>query len=320
MDVVIEGLNGAQITNSWTVAATSLLLVDYLHTFPLEVELMWPAPVGTVKVVYMFARYTAVVQITFGWIFAFSKSLTAEQCSLVFAATGFTSIFNAFFSEAILYLSVHAFSGRTRRMRLFLGGLFVAKFIACTILLSKYFTQAKHIVLDLPGLHCVPINLRSHLVASAFVIPVGAETVLLSVMLWSAYHQYRNLRSALMFVFIRDGFIYLFGIAVLSIVNCVLAFTAPESIRLVLAIPQSVAIPLLATRMALHLRKTAHRNKLSEGITLNTRTEDSRSSHRIPQFVHPSRTTFTTVIDVGRPPSNGGVEGEGIDLKLPRFQ
>ncbi|KAH6891646.1 hypothetical protein BKA70DRAFT_851911 [Coprinopsis sp. MPI-PUGE-AT-0042] len=37
MDVVIEGLNGAQITNSWTVAATSLLW-SIICILPLELN------------------------------------------------------------------------------------------------------------------------------------------------------------------------------------------------------------------------------------------------------------------------------------------
>ncbi|KAH6908209.1 hypothetical protein BKA70DRAFT_293024 [Coprinopsis sp. MPI-PUGE-AT-0042] len=87
-------------------------------------------------------------------------------------------------------------------MRLFLGVLFahalscfpsnLHKRNVCTPhplldspLASQFFLD---IVLDLPGIHCLPINFQSRLVASAFVIPVGAEAVLLSVMLWSAYH------------------------------------------------------------------------------------------------------------------------------------
>ncbi|KAH6891626.1 hypothetical protein BKA70DRAFT_1572063 [Coprinopsis sp. MPI-PUGE-AT-0042] len=329
MDALVEGLNGALLANYLTVASISLLVADYMNTFPIEVELLWPAPISTVKVMYMLARYTVVVQITFGTILSFSNSLTAEQCSLVFSATGFSSICNAFSAEAILYVSVHAFSGGGKRMRIFLGSLFMAKFIACTVLLSKYFTNVPRthppalqdtslidrdiltdMVVELPGLHCVPINPQIHLVASAYAIPVAAETVLLGVMLWSAYHQYRNLRSALMLVFIRDGFIYLVGIAVLSVASCILAFTAPGNVRLVLALPISVAIPVLATRMALHIRKTAQRDML---FTMNTRKEPPRLSYSMPRFAHPPHTT-STVIDVDRNASAGGSEVQNARL------
>ncbi|KAH6908235.1 hypothetical protein BKA70DRAFT_1562812 [Coprinopsis sp. MPI-PUGE-AT-0042] len=304
MDALVEGLKGVMLANYLTVASISLLVVDYMNTFPIEVELLWPAPISTVKVVYMLARYTVVVQIAFGTILIFSKSLTAEQCSLVFSATGFSSICNAFSAEAILYVSVHAFSGGGQRMRIFLGSLFMAKSIACTILLSKYFTSVPYRVLDLPGWHCVPISSQVNLVTSAYAIPVAAQTVLLGVMLWSAYHQYRNLRSALMLVFIRDGFIYLVGIAVLLVASCILAFTGPGNVRLVLALPISVAIPVLATRMALHIRKTAQRDML---FTMNTRKEPPRLSYSMPRFAHPPHTT-STVIDVDRNASAGESE------------
>ncbi|KAF5334649.1 hypothetical protein D9611_011983 [Ephemerocybe angulata] len=87
-------------------------VIDFLHTFPDEVQLMWPTAFSIPKLLYFFVRYWVFVNgilaaLTTGSLFPTEN--TSEQC-----------IANIKAAIGILFYRVWAFSGKDNRMLIYL--------------------------------------------------------------------------------------------------------------------------------------------------------------------------------------------------------
>ncbi|KAJ2926467.1 hypothetical protein H1R20_g10622, partial [Candolleomyces eurysporus] len=79
-EVIVRAYISIRYMNYVVVSSFALLVADFLHTFPDEVQLMWKAPVSLVKILFFFLRYFSLVQGTFSLTYSIPINLSAAQC------------------------------------------------------------------------------------------------------------------------------------------------------------------------------------------------------------------------------------------------
>ncbi|RXW17158.1 hypothetical protein EST38_g8692 [Candolleomyces aberdarensis] len=61
-DTIVRAYTSTRYVNYLAVSSFALVIVDFLHTFPDEVRLMWKAPMSLPNVLFFAIRYYSLVQ------------------------------------------------------------------------------------------------------------------------------------------------------------------------------------------------------------------------------------------------------------------
>ncbi|KAF6744741.1 hypothetical protein DFP72DRAFT_65480 [Ephemerocybe angulata] len=253
-------------TNYTCCAGYTLIIADYVHTFPDEVRLVWPRPWGLPKALFLFVRYyTLIVIVGQGFRLGtrFPPTLTLLQCRRLFIFSGLSFAAVLFGSEAILFVRVHAFSGRGRKMLAYLIIQYVVIQGAILFLIVK-FLREMHFTSPLPTAvrspfpelqFCRPFEAQKTLIGAAFVLMLGSITVIMFIMGYLAHQKHRGLRSELLRVFYKDGITYFICLSIMTSVNVFITFAAPKDLQFLFLEMEVALHGILSTRMILHLRK-----------------------------------------------------------------
>ncbi|EAU82532.2 hypothetical protein CC1G_10991 [Coprinopsis cinerea okayama7 len=198
------------------------LLVDYLETIPLEIRYIWYGKKTLVTTVYFLARYTVFLSYVFGALHTLKwANIPVERCFLTYILTSVTHMVNSAFCEGLLYAQVYAFSGGKRLMGVYLLFQFIALHCAKFALQTRYSIRVGAFeILDLTeDVHCIAItpsqDASSHL-GGVFIAQTVGLYVLIAITLWIHRFGYRDLKSALLTVLIRNGMIYFVTVTALS--------------------------------------------------------------------------------------------------------
>lgn len=241
----------------------ALVVVDYIQTFPEEVELMWFAPLSIPKVLFFVVRYYVIVDNIFAVLFAPGRGTSANECKAAFTRSAISSPLLVVGAEAILFYRVYAFSGRGRWMLIYLLLQFITIHVTSFIFFARYLGSLEFINWPLPKTLCVPFKADLTLLAGVFTALLASVIIAMLIMMFVAYRKHRGLNSTLLQVFYRDGVFYFICLSALASANIAMSFAASNGYKYFLAQIEIDAHAILATRMLLHLRNIANRETQS---------------------------------------------------------
>ncbi|TEB32172.1 hypothetical protein FA13DRAFT_287702 [Coprinellus micaceus] len=276
LEYIIDGYNATKYTNYLGVGGFALIVADYLHTLPDEVRLMWPSPLSTPKVLFYILRYYLFIHHVLTVLYGERVDLTPEECYAGFVRVTVSSAIVITIAEAILFLRVYAFSGKQRSMLIYLSIQFVAVHAGVFGVLARYISTVKYVKYPFNNMTCMPSTGESELLGITFALLLTSVVVVMLMMMYIAFLKHRDLNNALMMIFYRDGIFYFICISALASTNIFVNFFAPHGYKFLFVQTEVDIHVILATRMLLHLRRWAERERV--GATANGRTPQTRSS------------------------------------------
>ncbi|KAJ2930412.1 hypothetical protein H1R20_g6695, partial [Candolleomyces eurysporus] len=262
LQAIIRGYRTTKYVNYLGVAGHSAVVADFLHTFPTEVQLMWPTPLSVPKVLFFALRYYILIHHILAVLYGLPTGRSPEQCRTAFVRIGISSILVVVASEAILFIRVYAFSGRNRKVLIYLILQFLAIHASAFVLLTKFLQTVKFVKFPIPNLVCMPASTNGHMLGGVFALLLASVVIVMFIMIYIAFRKHRNFNSALLTIFYRDGIFYFICLSVLASANIVVNLAAPDGGLKFLLVQTEIDLHvILSTRMLLHLRGWAERER-----------------------------------------------------------
>ncbi|KAF6745960.1 hypothetical protein DFP72DRAFT_923709 [Ephemerocybe angulata] len=261
LEAIIHGYKDTKITNYLGVSGHALVVVDFLETFPDEVRLMWPTPLSLPKVLFFALRYYILVHSVFAATYGVPTGMSPKQCSDSFLRVALSSIITMIASEAILFIRVYAFSGRNKKLLIFLVVQYLAIHASAFALLYKFIKTVHFVKFPIDHLVCFPAQSKNILLSGVFALLLGSVIIVMFIMMYIAFRKHRNINNALITIFYRDGIFYFICLSALATANIIVNLAAPSSGMKFLLVQSEVNIHvILSTRMLLHLRSWAEKD------------------------------------------------------------
>ncbi|KAG1764506.1 hypothetical protein EV702DRAFT_1283286 [Suillus placidus] len=248
---------GLQLAKYTNVAASAVLIYDYLVTLHSEAQWSWGRKWGIIRIVFTISRY---VPFAGALMTSYSavKTWGTQNCAPFNDAVNGIHFLGIIASEGLLISRVYAFSGNKRAYLIILLSFGLAIMVVCVIL------SAAPINFNIPGPVAPPCVLEG---ARSSALPYGLlmffEIVLMSTTAFLRYRHYLGSQSALIRSIYRDGLLYMFCITMISIVNVIVIVVLPLSYSEMLNTPQIVAHSVLASRILFNLQATREQPFLS---------------------------------------------------------
>lgn len=248
-------------------SAQALVVFDYFCTLSEEVRLMWPAPWSVPKVLFFGLRYYIVVHLVFSDMYGFVPNQSPEQCAKAMFRIAISVFSILAVSEAILFIRVYAFSGKNRKLMIFLICHFLILHASALVLTLRFHKSLKFAALPPPFSEtCMPVEGNTDLLSGSFGLILTSLATVMFIMMFIAVRKHRDLNSSLLRVFYRDGIFYF---VVLSALATAVIAGPSGPLKFTLVLPAVSFHVILSTRMLMHLRswavKTCYSNDTGPG-------------------------------------------------------
>ncbi|KAF6751551.1 hypothetical protein DFP72DRAFT_476440 [Ephemerocybe angulata] len=256
-----------RFVNYVNLSGHTLVVIDFLHTFPDEVRLMWPAPLSVPKVLFFFTRYYILVHSIFTIRYETSVGLSAEKCRNVFILVFASSCFAVLWSEGILFFRVWAFGHRRRKIAMYLTMQYFTIHTPSFVFLILFLRTVRFPAPGGPDAPCLPPSAEYMYLGICFALALLSILTIMAIMVSIALRNYRNSENGLFGLFYRDGIFYFLCLSGLAVANSAVNFAAPVAYKMLLLEIQIVLHVVLSTRMILHLRMWASQDTSGEAMT-----------------------------------------------------
>lgn len=251
-------------TESYLLAfCLCLIVVDWAHTFPSEVSLMWPGKLSAIKVLYFLNRYFIVDIVA---SFAHMNGVPVLQtCKTAFYTASIALVVGFALAEAVMYIRLYALSGQSRVLLIILSLQFLGVHVGSIVLLAVLLAPTVYTPSPIPSLvPCWPDESDDSSVAIFFGIVMGSEFLILVYTCWIGFKKHRQTRSPLLTVFYRDGMFYFMALLIASTANIVILFSVLPTCKYMFNIPQRALHSIIAGRTILHLREQTKERREEE--------------------------------------------------------
>ncbi|RXW23630.1 hypothetical protein EST38_g2234 [Candolleomyces aberdarensis] len=139
---------------------------------------------------------------------------------------------------------------------------FIAIHASALALLIRFLQTIVFTKFPIPNIVCMPARTDSKLLGGVFALLLGSVIIVMFIMMYIAFRKHRNFNSTLLSVFYRDGIFYFICLSALASANIVVNLAAPEGGFKFLLVQTEIDLHvILSTRMLLHLRSWAERDK-----------------------------------------------------------
>ncbi|TEB19561.1 hypothetical protein FA13DRAFT_344518 [Coprinellus micaceus] len=257
--------HAARLLNSVRFAAITLVLVDYIHTLPEEIRLIWPTRLSTPKVIFVIVRYGNIAFALAQYLYTLGFMFSENACRHLLAVISMVLII---LGEGIMYVRVLAFSGRDRRV---LGSLVFA-YVATTVTsigcivpwVNSSFVAAGVV----PGIACALLHDTHLYVNAVHALLLLSNTYLVAMLMAIGFRRHRitgpSIRErggGVLYQFYRAGLWYFLVVLGLNIANILVDVLNTYDFRYMLMSVQVHLHGMLVTRIVLQLRRYAEKNQ-----------------------------------------------------------
>ncbi|KAF9255807.1 hypothetical protein L218DRAFT_831117, partial [Marasmius fiardii PR-910] len=148
-----------------------LLVYELILTLHLEIEFIWRRKWSFLTILYILQRYLPLFDTAFLAIHhSFAPNLTIQYCTLNYKMSGWSSITGFVLSQVILALRIWAVWETSIPVALGLITFFLACWIPCLILFSKFLKTLKFAILPIPNFRGCFITEGSHIIYLGWVL------------------------------------------------------------------------------------------------------------------------------------------------------
>ncbi|KAF8994891.1 hypothetical protein BDQ17DRAFT_1251259, partial [Cyathus striatus] len=151
-------------------------LFDYFLTLGSEIDLIWPSPWNTVKVLFFLARYTPFIDLFNMAYHHFTYGLSERNCAASYHATGWLFLLGVSVTEAIQTFRTWAVWKNDRRIQTILPITYAGTLISATVLVAKFLGTLQSPLLLSPALEgCTVIN-GSSILSIVWMLLLGLDS------------------------------------------------------------------------------------------------------------------------------------------------
>ncbi|KAJ2918826.1 hypothetical protein MD484_g1563, partial [Candolleomyces efflorescens] len=238
------------IATRYTLNASAVLwMVDWLHTLPVEISMIWGSRFNLVKILFFVNRYP-VVDLIAAYILVYNGVAESCQISMIF---GIGELPIPFYTHrcvlifdvdvdsnsdptspvclstvAIMFLRLYALSGGKKWLKWYLITHFTVIHIAAFVTISIALSQLLWIQSPIPTyVPCIAIEDGAVLATSVFSMLLASEFIILSMTLYIGLKRNKGESSPLWKVLYRDGVVYFVALVASSAMNVILAAVLP---------------------------------------------------------------------------------------------
>ncbi|KAF5363312.1 hypothetical protein D9756_000205 [Leucocoprinus leucothites] len=275
----------ARLVTCCNFASVTILILDWLLTFDLEVSLVWKSRWNIMKGLYLLARYLPFVDVTLALLHQFSDTLQASQCQQMYEAQSWIFVSGAALVEIIFSIRTWAVWKQGTRCTL---GLIITFFVIWTgVVVANvlYLKGTSHGSSLAPHLIGCFMTKSSPILFVGYILLMLYDAFLLTLMVIRGLSIFRAAGAAragennrLALVVFGDGIIYFFYIfgayifsttsnvgseelthnpTAISLINILIITRLPVDLEVLLMMPARVIHAVLACRVVLHIREQA---------------------------------------------------------------
>ncbi|KAG2119775.1 uncharacterized protein F5147DRAFT_121404 [Suillus discolor] len=243
---------GIQTSKYCNVAGLGVLIFDYFLTLEPEIRWTWNRRWNITRILFVISRYMAFAAAGMT-TYAAIATRANENCTNFSRASNAIHIISIIAGEGLLIIRTYAFWRKNNKLLAVLLVLAVIC-IACGVGLTDF----------VGGLLAVPANPsapptsnctfqagQSSAIQYGFL--AAYEILLLSLMVFKRYKDYRDYTSRLVRVVFQGGVWYLAPIISVSVANTLITVLVPQSYNEMLDLPQLVLHSMLASRVLFSL-------------------------------------------------------------------
>ncbi|KAG1807689.1 uncharacterized protein BJ212DRAFT_739192 [Suillus subaureus] len=265
MPIANTGIQTAKYCN---VAGLGVLIFDYFLTLEPEVRWTWNGRWNITRVLFIISRYMAFVAAGMT-SYAAIATRANEDCSHFNRASNAIHIITIVAAEGLLIIRTYVFWKQSKKLLVVLLVL-AAISIACAVSITEVVNNVVAPA-DPSAPHtsnCTFQAGRSSAIQYGFL--VAYELLLMSLMMFKRYQDYRDSDSRLVRAVFQGGMRYMTAIIFVSVVNIVIMSVVPASYDMMMDVPQLVLHSMLASRVLFVLRESDQDE--SDGGTLQMST------------------------------------------------
>ncbi|TFK25846.1 hypothetical protein FA15DRAFT_755467 [Coprinopsis marcescibilis] len=259
----------------YTSDAACLVLwaADYLHTLPLEARLLrcpYDSSDLFLSATFVLLRYLPAFQIIISLILRASAYNSPEALCLARSAIVMAMVtIGIFASQGLLFLRVYVIWGPILVLKLILTALGVLTAIPALALIIQYQRSVKNIYTQYDLIRCPQETTEARLLAIVWVIVFFNEALMTALTLLGGFRKHRITSAPIPLIFCRNGATYFMVLGAITACNVIASFINHEYMYLVLVL-QHTLHAMCATRMILHIRKTARIDRNTLGVTMDS--------------------------------------------------
>ncbi|KAM5534716.1 hypothetical protein V8D89_011580 [Ganoderma adspersum] len=254
------------------VASATVLSLEMISTLPDEVNLVWPTRISFAKALFLFNKYSPLLDQIVDFMNIFNFSGDVQLCVKRYNVISWFYFIGVLQSESILLSRTVALWGWNAYVLALLlgGGVAIVALCIYTVYQSNLYVQfPQEHVLRIMG--CIPSNFD---VWPALACVTIGETAVI-VLTFGRWYQDRSAtgRTNVMFpTMYRDGALAYLVVGAISLANVFVLMLAPPELTSCMEMPLRVAHSTLCTRVLLNLRQSAA--KSPGNTTLGEQTRD----------------------------------------------
>jgi len=242
------------------MAASAIIVYDYMITFDQEIELIWKARWSMVKYLFLVNRYYILCCVIFNNYALFTTSLTDSFCLRWFQWQGWTGLVGCMIAEIILQARIYALYLLNKKVLALMLTCFVASSTCAAVIMGRALSNITAVSELIPGMpFCIPLDVPPRFYT--FWIPILAfETLLCALALGRGIQTARAERGTFRFrrdlvnILVRDSVLYFLVILATYLTNLVVWSTQSEYL-IEVPIAFSVAMScVMGNRIILNVR------------------------------------------------------------------
>ncbi|KAH8823067.1 hypothetical protein DL96DRAFT_1616607 [Flagelloscypha sp. PMI_526] len=328
---VLTALVEAETIISIAICVFAILVWDWAITLHMEIRYVWKSKWTLGKVLYLFTRYIAVVDIFLGLFWLRLRNIPDKQteCPVPFTARAWFGCVGIEIAELILVLRTWALWGRNRWILAIL--LVLQSIVFAYDGFSLYFfvksvTWGGPELAEVPG--CVLVGAsRTQLFSGSLISIAAFEFIIFIFTLIFVLRKAR--RNRLTDIIFRDGVTFSLAMTLISVVNVVIMNVVPPEYSNILLLFQCVMHSIATSRILLHMREGANIDAIISstshpGVSIQFNTSGIQSNawqeHSSPNASAMAVISMTDTI--GRRVFNDDIsmwfgEEEGIEDQIP---
>ncbi|KAG1747649.1 hypothetical protein EDB19DRAFT_279391 [Suillus lakei] len=209
---------GIQTTKYCNVAGLGVLIFDYFLTLEPEVRWTWNRRWNVTRILFVMSRYMAFAAVGMT-SYAAIATRANQDCSHFDLASNAIHIISIVAAEGLLIIRTYAFWKQNKKLLAILLVL-AAISIACAVSITQVVNNLTAAPVDPsapPTSNCTFETSRNSAIQYGFL--VAYELLLMSLMVFKRYQDYRDYNSRLVRVIFQDGVRYMTAIIFFSVVN-----------------------------------------------------------------------------------------------------
>ncbi|KAF7775878.1 hypothetical protein Agabi119p4_4271 [Agaricus bisporus var. burnettii] len=238
------------------LASLTILVFDWMLTFPSEVELVWGSKWSAMTILYFLTRYIPFVYLPANTRYIFNEGFTLSECKMLYSTVSSLFWIGILFAQLILTIRTWVIWGKSKKLAYWLFGLYGSVCIIIVTLSTFHLEGTLHGPGETYSNSCDATTQKSsRCLGAALTILAAYETVILTLIVVRGLSSHWPMgRSRLVKTIYCDGirfYIYLFA---LGITNLVLIFRLPEYMTISLML-EGACYSVLSCRVILHIRQ-----------------------------------------------------------------